>query len=128
MANGRADRQGHQAAPDLHWAGDLAAMIQVSLIGFWVGGSFLSFAYWDYPMVLVALLVAMRAVLDCQTVADTVTGEIRLKGPMVLANLDRALRIARTVPRLDTGRPNLECLIERPADRSSRFGSRRRFR
>jgi probable O-glycosylation ligase (exosortase A-associated) len=48
---------------DLRWAGDLAAMIQVSFIGYWVGGSFLSLAYWDYPYILVATLVVMRVVV-----------------------------------------------------------------
>lgn len=46
------------------WAGHLAAMIQVSFIGYWIGGSFLSLAYWDYPYVLVALLVLTWAVVQ----------------------------------------------------------------
>jgi len=45
------------------WAAQLAAMIQVSCIGYWVGGSFLSLAYWDYPYLLVALLVLTRVVV-----------------------------------------------------------------
>ena len=61
--------------PDLDWARDLASMIQVSLIAYWVGGSFMSFAYWDYPLILVALLVATRAVLDRQAVANVGSGE-----------------------------------------------------
>jgi probable O-glycosylation ligase (exosortase A-associated) len=50
--------------PSLHWARHLAAMIQVSLIGYWAGGAFLTLAYWDYPYVLVAALVATRAFMD----------------------------------------------------------------
>jgi putative inorganic carbon (HCO3(-)) transporter len=43
--------------PELAWARDLAAMIQVGLIGYWVGGTFLGLAYFDLPYVLLALLV-----------------------------------------------------------------------
>jgi hypothetical protein len=49
---------------ELRWAHGLAAMIHASFIGYWVGGSFLSLAYWDYPYVLVALLVCTRVVVD----------------------------------------------------------------
>jgi probable O-glycosylation ligase (exosortase A-associated) len=49
---------------DLVWARDLAAMIQAGLIGFWVGGSFLGLAYWDYPYVLVAVLVLTRVTVE----------------------------------------------------------------
>jgi len=43
--------------PDLKWAKDLAAMIQVSLIGYVVGGTFLGVAYFDLFYSLVAILV-----------------------------------------------------------------------
>lgn len=56
--------------PDLNWARDLAAMIQVSLIAYWVGGSFLSFAHWDYPLVLVAILIATREVVEGRGLPD----------------------------------------------------------
>lgn len=49
--------------PELRWANDLAAMIQVSLVGFWVGGSFLGLEYWDYPYLLVAILVVTQVVV-----------------------------------------------------------------
>jgi len=50
--------------PDLHWAHHLAAMVQVSFIGYWVGGTFLSLAYWDYPYILMAILVVTRIVVE----------------------------------------------------------------
>jgi putative inorganic carbon (HCO3(-)) transporter len=50
--------------PELGWARDLAAMIQVSLVGFWVGGSFLGLEYWDYPYLLVAILVLTKVVVE----------------------------------------------------------------
>lgn len=52
-----------RADPARRWAADLAGMIQVSLIGYWVGGSFLGLAYWDFPYVLIAILVLTRVVL-----------------------------------------------------------------
>lgn len=48
--------------PDLAWAADLGRMVQVSLIGYWVGGSFLGLAYWDYPYLLMVLLVLTHEV------------------------------------------------------------------
>jgi probable O-glycosylation ligase (exosortase A-associated) len=56
--------------PDLGWARDLAAMIQVSLVGFWVGGSFLGLAYWDYPYLLVAIVVITYVVVQRQLQGD----------------------------------------------------------
>jgi probable O-glycosylation ligase (exosortase A-associated) len=49
-----------QYYPALTWCADLARMIRVSLIGFFVGGAFLSLAYWDVPFYLMVLLVAMN--------------------------------------------------------------------
>ncbi len=46
---------------DLDWAARLAAMIQASLIGFAVGGAFLSLLYWDVPYYLMAAVIATRA-------------------------------------------------------------------
>lgn len=52
---------------EAQWASDLARMIQVSLVGYWVGGSFLGLGYWDYPYVLMALVVLTRVVVQRQT-------------------------------------------------------------
>jgi len=49
---------------EMTWARDLAAMIQAGLIGFWVGGSFLGLAYWDYPYILVIVLVLTKIVVE----------------------------------------------------------------
>jgi probable O-glycosylation ligase (exosortase A-associated) len=43
--------------PDNKWAADLAAMIQVSLIGYAAGGAFLGLAYFDLPYHLMATLL-----------------------------------------------------------------------
>ncbi len=47
--------------PSLRWVGDMGAMVQVSLIAFLVGGTFLSLAYFDLPYYLMALTVATRS-------------------------------------------------------------------
>lgn len=47
--------------PELGWANTLASMCKVSLIGFAVGGAFLSLAYWDMPFyIFVALICTER--------------------------------------------------------------------
>ncbi|GIX29519.1 MAG: O-antigen polymerase [Burkholderiales bacterium] len=56
---------------DLRWAGDLAAMIQVSLVGYFVGGSFLGLAYWDYPYLLAAMLALTHMVVSREVVPAT---------------------------------------------------------
>jgi len=43
---------------DLKWAARLCTMIQVSLLGFAVGGAFLSLVYYDVPYYLMALVVS----------------------------------------------------------------------
>ena len=45
------------------WARDLALMCQVSLVGYAVGGTFLSLAYFDLPYNLVVLLVVTRGLM-----------------------------------------------------------------
>jgi probable O-glycosylation ligase (exosortase A-associated) len=44
-------------APDKKWAADLAAMIQVSLIGYATGGAFLGMSHFDLPYHLMIVLV-----------------------------------------------------------------------
>ncbi|MCW5623688.1 MAG: putative O-glycosylation ligase, exosortase A system-associated [Burkholderiales bacterium] len=42
------------------WAVDLASMSEVSLIGYAVGGAFLSLSYFDLPYYLVVMMVVLR--------------------------------------------------------------------
>jgi probable O-glycosylation ligase (exosortase A-associated) len=60
-------------SPDDKWAGDLAAMIQVSMIGFATGGAFLRLAYFDFYWHLIAMVVILH-ILTTQhaKVTDTV--------------------------------------------------------
>jgi probable O-glycosylation ligase (exosortase A-associated) len=49
---------------ELKWAFNLATMIQVSMVGFAVGGTFLSLLYFDVPYYLMAAMVATRLVVE----------------------------------------------------------------
>ena len=56
--------------PDKKWAADLAAMIQVSLIGYAAGGAFLGMSYFDLPyhLIIILLLAAkFTGLLEKQT-------------------------------------------------------------
>ncbi len=49
--------------PDTKWMGDLAAMIQVSAIGYGSGGAFISLAYFDLTYQLIAIIVILKVML-----------------------------------------------------------------
>ena len=49
---------------ELAWAGNLARMVQVSLLGFAVGGAFLSLTYFDVPYYLMAAMVATQLIVE----------------------------------------------------------------
>ncbi len=78
---------------DFRWAGSLAAMIQASLIGYWIGGAFLSLAYWDYPYILVALLVLTKVVVDRELVGKPASVGSPISAP--------APTYARSAPQLE---------------------------
>ncbi len=48
------------------WASDLGAMCQVSLMGFAVGGAFLSLSYWDLPYNIMMMVVVARVWVQTQ--------------------------------------------------------------
>ena len=48
----------------LAWAGDLASLVQVSLIGYAVGGAFLGLAYFDLYYHLIAIVVVLQAIVS----------------------------------------------------------------
>jgi putative inorganic carbon (HCO3(-)) transporter len=62
-------RQSH-GRPGMAWASSLAAMIQASLIGFGVGGAFLSLLYWDVPYYLMAAVITTRAIVQRELAAQ----------------------------------------------------------
>src|SRR5260370_2057951 len=63
---------------DLRWAADLAMAIQVSLLGYMVGGAFMSMLYFDLPYYLIAVLVLVREQVEkALTQITDVTPEYR---------------------------------------------------
>ncbi|HXR56808.1 MAG TPA: putative O-glycosylation ligase, exosortase A system-associated [Casimicrobiaceae bacterium] len=55
---------------DLLWAADLCRMLQVSLVGYLVGGAFLSLANWDLPYYLMVGVVVARSIVEREVDAD----------------------------------------------------------
>jgi len=62
----------------LAWAKELAGMIQVSLVGFAVGGAFLSLAYFDLLYHLMALLVLLKLQVAQSLAAGNTDGQSTL--------------------------------------------------
>ncbi len=62
----------------LLWARDLAGMVQVSLIGFAVGGAFLSLAYFDLLYHLMAILVLLKLQVAQSLAAGNTDGQSQL--------------------------------------------------
>ena len=77
--------------PQSRWAYWLAAMIQVSLVGYFVGGMFLNLAYWDMPYYLMIALVVTWHVLRSQSAEPTNPSALR-------ADLERVRYPARSPP------------------------------
>lgn len=50
--------------PEIAWAGNLAAMVQVSMVGYAVSGAFLGVAYFDLIYHLVAILVVTKIFVE----------------------------------------------------------------
>lgn len=50
--------------PDLLWARDLAQMIQVSLTGYAIGGTLLSFAYYSGYYILICMVIILSRLVD----------------------------------------------------------------
>lgn len=53
-------RKNARSIPQATWAADLGSMIQVSLVGYAVGGAFLSLSYFDLPYNMMVLVVLAR--------------------------------------------------------------------
>lgn len=52
-----------KGSPELKWLGDLGSMVQVSMLGFAVGGAFLALGYFDLPYyVMVMVVIALNIV------------------------------------------------------------------
>jgi probable O-glycosylation ligase (exosortase A-associated) len=58
------------------WVADLAAMIQVSLVGYATAGAFLGLAFFDYYYTLIALVVLCKAVLVSGTASQVAASAV----------------------------------------------------
>jgi probable O-glycosylation ligase (exosortase A-associated) len=54
-------RKAARLRPELKWVGDLGAMCQVCLVGYWAGGAFLQLGYYDFPYYVMAVVVVTDA-------------------------------------------------------------------
>jgi probable O-glycosylation ligase (exosortase A-associated) len=61
--NATAVRRMTRDRPDLAWARDLATMSQLSLVGFWAAGTFLSMAYYDVYYAIIAIVTVQRDIV-----------------------------------------------------------------
>ena len=59
-------RKRKNITPETQWAADLAAMCQVSLVGYAVGGAFLSLSYFDLPYNIMLMVVITRVWVEKQ--------------------------------------------------------------
>ncbi len=73
LRNGKWIMRATRDRPDLKWAGQLAAMLQVSLIGYATGGAFLGLAYFDLYYHLVAMLIITRILVEQALQPDAVS-------------------------------------------------------
>jgi probable O-glycosylation ligase (exosortase A-associated) len=72
------------ARPDLYWAYDLSRMMQVSLVGYAVGGAFLSLVNFDVPYYLISIMVAIAALARGLPAAQDAIGSNRSANPRPL--------------------------------------------
>src|SRR3546814_12349153 len=85
--------------PDLHWAGDLARMCQVSLIGFAVAGAFQNLAFFDLYLHPIAIVF-----LATQAVIKVLTAEGSIPHPSGARHRPPAFPAAHVPPRADAPR------------------------
>ncbi len=58
-------------SPELTWARDLAAMIQVSFVGYMSAGAFLGLAYFDFMYHMVVMVVVVHLLVQ-----SSLTGKV----------------------------------------------------
>ena len=79
---------------DLAWARRLASMAQVSLIGYFVGGAFLSLAYFDLPYDLLVVIVMLQALVKERLQASTEGAKDRAEPPATAVPSPEPIRYA----------------------------------
>jgi probable O-glycosylation ligase (exosortase A-associated) len=79
--------------PELVWAGDLARMLQISLIVYMVSGAALSMAYFEGFWIIIAVLSRLR-----KTVLETLAAPAEQEAPRVVAREAEVPAYARALP------------------------------
>lgn len=82
--------------PELGWANTLASMSKVSLVGFAVGGAFLSLAYWDMPFyIFVTLICTQRWVREALSTQTTPEAKLHKKNlpPSLQTGLQKTMKV-----------------------------------
>ena len=75
--------QHSRGRPEWQWTSDFARMMQVSLVGYFVVGSFGNYEYWDYYFTMIGLLAAARHIMERATVPKRVaTAAPALRGAL----------------------------------------------
>lgn len=88
------------------WAADLARMIQVSLIGYFVGGALLQLAYYDVPYNLLIAIVLTRILVEKELAATQAkglpagqSGQARMRASPAIAGQGQARALNRPAAR-----------------------------
>lgn len=80
LSAGRVLRQAKKD-PELKWLADLMAMVQVSMIAYFLAGAFLGMAYFDYYYNLVLMVVVGRVLLQRHLVTKGAPAQPTLRRP-----------------------------------------------
>lgn len=67
--------------PEILWAQDMAAALQVSMVGFLVGGALLPMAYYDGFLTVIAMSAPLRALVDAKYATAERPKWLRLRTP-----------------------------------------------
>ena len=76
--------------PDAQWIRNLCRMIQVSLVGYAVGGAFLSLAYFDLPYYLLVLVVISKVWVRDALAVQSRDADVRATTRSRVADLETA--------------------------------------
>lgn len=68
-----------RASPEFLWAQDMAAALQVAMVGFLVGGAALPMAYYDGFLTVIAMTVPLRALAEAKFAPDARPKWLRLR-------------------------------------------------
>lgn len=85
----------HCRSPELLWAHQLASMVQVSLVGYAIGGAFLNLAFWDGPY-YVYCVIAITLYVVRRELAGKALAAGRSAAPQTAAGVPKVPSSSRT--------------------------------